>query len=46
MKKQEVTIKGITYTVRSTTEEGLAKAVKDLKKAVKRMTEDKKKDEE
>ncbi len=31
MKKQEITIKGITYTVRGETEKAIKKAVKDLR---------------
>lgn len=36
MKIKEVKIDGITYTVRATTNEGLKKAIKDFKKAVKK----------
>lgn len=31
MKKQEITIKGITYTVRGKTEKDIKKAIKDLR---------------
>ena len=46
MKKTDVQIKGITYTVRSTTDAGLRDAIKQLKASIKRMTEDENKDEE
>ena len=36
MKIKEVKIDGITYTVRATTNEGLKRAIKDFKKAVKK----------
>ena len=39
MKKTDVQIKGITYTVRSTTDAGLRDAIKQLKASIKRMTE-------
>jgi hypothetical protein len=40
MKKTNVHIKGITYTVRSTTDQGLIEAVKQLRASVKRMMDD------
>jgi len=36
MKIKEVKVDGITYTVRATTNEGLKKAIKDFKKAIKK----------
>lgn len=41
MKIKEVTIDGITYTVRSSTNQGLKKAIRDFKKAVKKSNETK-----
>lgn len=46
MKKQDVIIKGITYTVHATTEEGLKQGIKQLRKSIKRMMDDETKDEE
>ena len=46
MKKREVTINGITYRVGSSTEEGLKKAIAQLKKSLKPKKEPKKKTEE
>ena len=46
MKKREVTINGITYRVGSSTEEGLKKAIAQLKKSLKPKKESKKKTEE
>ena len=46
MKKTDVQINGITYTVRSTTDEGLRDAIKQLKRSIKRMMDDETKDEE
>lgn len=45
MESKEVTIDGITYTVRSTTPEGLAKAIKMLKASLKRTKKNKKDDD-
>lgn len=42
MKIKEVTIDGITYTVRSTTYAGLKDAIKQFKKAVKKRKEESK----
>lgn len=42
MKKTDVSINGITYTVRSTTDQGLREAIKQLKKSIKRMMDDNK----
>ena len=39
MKKQVVKIEGIEYTVSCTTEEGLKKAIRSLKKSLKRNKE-------
>lgn len=46
MKKTDVQIKGITYTVRSTTDEGLRDAIRQLKRSIERMMDDEKKEEE
>jgi hypothetical protein len=43
MIKSEVTIKGITYTVRATTEAGIKDAIRAIKRAVK---QNKKQDED
>jgi hypothetical protein len=42
MKIKEVTIDGITYVVRSTTNAGLKRAIRDFKKSVKKNTKDNK----
>lgn len=39
MKKTDVHIKGITYTVHSTTDAGLRDAIKQLQSSIERMTE-------
>lgn len=41
MKKQIVKIEGIEYSVSSTTESGLKKAIRSLKKSLKKNKEDK-----
>ena len=46
MKKQDVKIKGITYTVHATTEQGVQDGIKQLKRSIKRMMDDETKDEE
>ena len=46
MKKTDVQINGITYTVRSTTDAGLRDAIKQLKRSIKRMMDDENKEEE
>tara|TARA_R110000772_G_scaffold245957_1_gene359558 strand:- start:4514 stop:4678 length:165 start_codon:yes stop_codon:yes gene_type:complete len=38
MKKTDVQIKGITYTVHSTTDAGLRDAIRQLRRSIKRMT--------
>ena len=45
MKKKDIEIKGITYTVRATTDAGLKDGIKQLKASIKRMM-DENKDEE
>ena len=40
MKSIQIKIEGLTYTVKSTTEEGLKRAVRSLKKSLKKNTED------
>ena len=40
MRKKEVTIKGITYTVRATTEKGVEDAIRMLKRSLKPKKED------
>ncbi len=37
MKKEDVTIKGITYTVHATTHEGVKKGIAQLKRDLKKM---------
>ena len=44
MKKEELKHKGKTYTVSSTTTEGLKKAVKEIKKALKQIEKTKEED--
>ena len=46
MKKTDVQIKGITYTVRATTDKGLRDGIRQLKKSINRMMDDETKDEE
>jgi len=46
MKKREVTINGVTYRVGSSTEEGLKKAIAQLKRSLKPKKQSKKKTEE
>jgi len=46
MKKTDVNIKGITYTVRATTDAGLREGIKQLRASIKRMMKDETKDEE
>lgn len=46
MKKTDVNIKGITYTVRATTDAGLREGIKQLKKSIKRMMDEENKEEE
>jgi hypothetical protein len=46
MKKKEVTIDGVTYRVGSSTEEGLKKAIAQLKRSLKPKKQSKKKTEE
>ena len=46
MKKREVTTNGITYRVGSSTEEGLTKAIAQLKRSLKPKKSTKKKTEE
>ena len=41
MKEKQFKIDGVTYTVKATTEEGLKKAVRMMKKAHKKNNEDK-----
>ena len=40
MQKREITIKGITYTVRATTEQGVEDAIRMLKKSLKQNKEE------
>ena len=40
MKSTQIKIEGLTYTVKSTTEEGLKRAVRSLKKSLKKNKED------
>ena len=46
MKKTDVQLYGITYTVRATTDKGLRDGIKQLKRSLKRMMEDDKKEDE
>ena len=46
MKKTDVQIKGITYTVHATTDAGLRDGIKQLQRSIKRMMDEKTKDEE
>lgn len=47
MKKTDVNLYGITYTVHATTDAGLRDGIRQLKKSIKRMMdEDKKEDED
>ena len=46
MKKTDVQIEGITYTVRSTTDAGLRDAIKQLKASIKRMMKQETKEDE
>ena len=39
MKSTQIKIEGLTYTVKSTTEEGLKRAVRSLKKSLKKNKE-------
>jgi len=41
MKEKKFKVEGIEYTVKSTTEEGLKRAVRSLKKSIKKNNEDK-----
>ena len=46
MKKTDVNLYGITYTVRATTDKGLRDGIRQLKKSIKRMMDEENKDEE
>lgn len=46
MKKKDVKIKGITYTVHATTDAGVERGIKQLKRDIKRMMDNEKKDKE
>lgn len=46
MKKTDVTLYGITYTVRATTDAGLRDGIRQLKKSIKTMMDQDKKEEE
>ena len=46
MKKTDVQLYGITYTVRATTDAGLREGIRQLKKSIERMMGDDKKEEE
>jgi len=46
MKKTDVQIHGITYTVHATTDAGLRDGIKQLKKSIKKMMDDETKEEE
>ncbi len=46
MKKTDVELYGITYTVRATTDKGLREGIKQLKKSIKRMMDAENKEEE
>ncbi len=41
MKKKKVTIDGTEYTVSSSTDQGLKKAISSLRKSIKKLNEDK-----
>lgn len=45
MKKTDVQLYGITYTVRATTDKGLRDGIRQLKKDIKRMMEEDNKEE-
>ena len=46
MKKTDVNLYGITYTVHATTDKGLRDGIRELKKSIKRMMDEENKDEE
>ena len=46
MKKTDVNLYGITYTVHATTDKGLRDGIRELKKSLKRMMDEENKDEE
>lgn len=46
MKKTDVNLYGITYTVHATTDKGLRDGIRELKKSLKRMMDEENKEEE